>query len=160
MIKVKISNLGTLNSEDIEKLKAELNDVKNAISEVDAEEKKLCSNKTELPTAKKDDNGELVRERSKLKQLYESTYKKRLEHRIVKPELKNLYDLKMNLFQLRLKVSRNIKSDNWSMDVLLQVLKKLKNNKSAHSHGLVYELFRPEIIVNNCCHHCSCFVIK
>ena len=32
------------------------------------------------------------------------------------------------------------------MEDLLNVLKKLKKNKSADPHGLIYELFRPEII--------------
>ena len=64
----------------------------------------------------------------------------------MKPELKNLYDLKMNLIQLRFEVSSNVKSEEWSMDELILVLKKLKRNKSADSNGLVYELFRPEII--------------
>ena len=58
-----------------------------------------------------------------------------------KRDWNSLYDLKMNLFQLRLQVSRNIKSDDWTMDELLLVLKKLKRNKSADSQGLIYELF-------------------
>ena len=82
--------------------------------------KKLCKKKSEVPIAKKDENGKLVTEHSKLKQLYETTYKTRLEHRVMKPELKSLYDLKMNLFQLRLQVSRNIKSDDWTMDELVR----------------------------------------
>ena len=52
----------------------------------------------------------------------------------------------MELFTLRLCVTRNVKSDNWSEDNLIQVLKKLKKNKSSDSQGLIYELFRPEII--------------
>ena len=66
--------------------------------------KRLCSKKTEPPTAKKNAIGELVTEPSKLKELYANTYKKRLEHRIMKPELQNMYQLKMNLFSLRIEV--------------------------------------------------------
>ena len=52
----------------------------------------------------------------------------------------------MNLFSLRFEVCKSIKSDNWSEENLTNVLRKLKKNKSADSHGLTYELFRPEII--------------
>ena len=52
----------------------------------------------------------------------------------------------MELFDIRLEVSKNIKSDNWSEEDLVKVLKSLKKSKSADSSGLIYELFRPEII--------------
>ena len=103
----------------------------------------------EAPVAKKNEDGELVTNAQKLKELYESTYKKRLEHRSMKPELVNMYNLKMNLFNLRLEVSKGIKSESWSMDALIKVLKSLKKNKSADSNGLIYELFRPEVIGND-----------
>ena len=83
---------------------------------------------------------------AELKKLFEDTYKNRLRNRTIKPELRNLYDKKMYLFDLRVDVSRNIKSENWSIDDLTKVLKKLKKNKSADSIGLIYELFRPEIV--------------
>ena len=108
--------------------------------------KKICPKKVEPPTAKLSESGEIVSEPTKLKKLYENTYKKRLEHRNMKPELKNLFNLKMYLFNLRLEVTKKIKSRNWSEADLLKVLKTLKKNKSADSHGLIYELFRPEII--------------
>ena len=54
----------------------------------------------------------------KLKQLYEDTYKKRLEHRKIKPELIEMYNLKMNLYNLRLEVSKEIKCENWTKDAL------------------------------------------
>ena len=98
--------------------------------------KKLGSKKTEPPAAKKNENGELVTNSSELKQLYERTYKKRLEHRKIKPELENMYKLKMNLLII----------DNWTKENLSIVLKSLKRSKSADSHGLIYELFRPEVI--------------
>ena len=87
-----------------------------------------------------------LRKRICKKKLYETTYKKQLEHHTMKPELSRMYELKMNLFSLRFEVCKNIKSDDWSRDNLTNVLKSLKKNKSADSHGLIYELFRPEII--------------
>ena len=108
--------------------------------------KKICPKKVEPPTAKLSESGEIISEPTKLKKLYEHTYKKRLEHRKMKPELINLFNLKMYLFNLRLEVTKKIKSKKWSEEDLLKVLKTLKKNKSADSHGLIYELFRPEII--------------
>ena len=101
------------------------------------------------PAAKKNDKGEFVTEKSQLKKLYEDNYKKRLEHRKMKPELSVMYKMKMELFSLRFEVSSNIKSKNWSANDLFQVLKRLKENKSSDSHGLIYELFKPEIIVED-----------
>ena len=40
-------------------------------------------------------------------------------------------ELKMNLFKIRQKVYKNIKSDIWSEEDLLKVIKNLKKNKSA-----------------------------
>lgn len=108
--------------------------------------KKLGVRKKEAPVAKKNEQGELVTNSLKLKELYENTYKKRLEHRSMKPELLDMYNLKMKLFNLRFEVSKRIKCENWSEDNLLKVLRSLKKNKSADSHGLIYELFRPEVI--------------
>ena len=84
-----------------------------------------------------------VTEPSKLKELYETTYKTRLKHRKMKPELMDMFNQKMELFDIRLEVSKNIKSDNWSEEDLVKVLKSLKKSKSADSSGLIYELFRP-----------------
>ena len=108
--------------------------------------KQISKKKSEAPVAQKNEKGELVTESSQLKKLYETTYKKQLEHRKMKPELSRMCKPKMELFSLRFEVCKNIKSDDWSDDNLTNVLKSLKKNKSADSHGLIYELFRPEII--------------
>ena len=56
--------------------------------------KKLGKSKTDVPIAKKNKDGELVTNHVHLKELYKSTYEKRMEHRIIKPELKQMYELK------------------------------------------------------------------
>ena len=66
--------------------------------------------------------------------LYETTYRKRLEHRIMKPDLEKMYGLKMELFNLRLEVTTKVKSDNWVEAALFEVIKSLKKNKSSDSH--------------------------
>ena len=177
LLKERIAKMDNLDENDKNKLVTELADVDRAIADIDAKEnfdyikktmehlldntenlnpvrmwdlkKKLCANKSVAPTAKKNKNGKLVTEHCQLKALYENTYKNRLKHKEIQPELQNLYDMKMYLFDLRLKVTKCIKSETWSTENLLNVLKKLKKNKSADPHGLVYELFRPEIIGKN-----------
>ena len=111
--------------------------------------KKISSKKTDVPTAKKNEKGELITVPSELLRLYESTYKERLRHRLIRPELSEMYTRKMKLFELRLKICKNIKSKSWTKLDLLKVLSSLKNNKSADSHGLIYELFRPESMGND-----------
>ena len=111
--------------------------------------KKIGGKKNDVPVAKMDQNGKLVTNTLELKELYRNTYMKRMEHRIIKPELLKMYELKMNLFELRMEVSKQIKSKDWSEEELMKVLKKLKKNKSADSEGLIYELFRPEVIGGN-----------
>ena len=64
----------------------------------------------------------------------------------MKPDLEKMHVLKMELFILRLEVTTKVKSDNWVEADLIKVIKSLKKNKSSDSQGLIYELFRPEII--------------
>ena len=108
--------------------------------------KKLGGKKCAVPVAKIDSNGKLVTNSEQLKELYKSTYKNRMQHRIMKPELKQMFDRKMNLFELRIKVSKYQKCDEWTENELSKVLRKLKKDKSEDSEGLIYELFRPETI--------------
>ena len=83
--------------------------------------KKLGIEKKEPPTAKRNRNGEIVTNAEKVKELYESTYKERMAHRKIKPELRQMYDLKMHLFHLRLEITKGTKYENWSMESLLKV---------------------------------------
>ena len=111
--------------------------------------KKLGASKKDIPVAKKNTEGNLVTNSVQLKELYKDTYKKRMEHKVMKPELSNMYTMKMYLYQLRMVVSKETKCTDWSEEDLSKVLKNLKKKKSADSDGLVYELFRPEVIGND-----------
>ena len=46
------------------------------------------------------------------------------------------------LFDLRLKLTKFLKGEEWSMSKLERVLKTLKNNKAKDSHGHICELLR------------------
>ena len=169
-----MSDLKNDDEKSIREVKKRLSDIENKIADIKAEEyfklikehvehliddtenlnslkmwklkKKLCPVKSEPPIAKKNRNGEIVDKPALLKKLYENTYKERLQHRSMKPELLNMFNLKMQLFNMRLEVAKNVKSQHWTKENLLNVLKSLKKSKSADPHGLIYELFRPEII--------------
>ena len=107
---------------------------------------KLCPKSLELPSAKLNEKGILVSEKSELKQLYKNTYINRLSHRAMLPQYETIFNLKNYLFDLRMAVTSRIKSPDWTMAELMKVLKNLKNNKSADHFGMIYELFKPGLI--------------
>ena len=53
--------------------------------------------------------------------------------------------MKENLFYLRLKTSKSVKTKPWSEQDLLKVTSKLKTKKAADPMGLVFEIFQPEV---------------
>ena len=99
-----------------------------------------------LPLPKYDFNVQIITNPDALKELYLETYKLRLRHRPIKPEMANLKVLKETLFALRIKLAKLTKSEQWSESDLKKVLNCLKKNKSRDPHGLITELFKPEVI--------------
>ena len=81
-----------------------------------------------------------------LKKLYIETYKKRLEHRPMKPELQDIYELKTLLWDLRYEEVRQVKSSQWRMCNLKKTVKRLKNKQSIDPNGLVSDLFKPGVM--------------
>ena len=107
---------------------------------------RLCpKNGPSVPVAKKDTFGNLVTNRKQLQELYVSCYKNRLRHRTIRPEYSQMKANKEYLFSLRLKLSKTVKSSDWTHKDLLKVMKKLKVNKAADPLGLVNELFKPGV---------------
>ena len=92
--------------------------------------KKLCPKVLEIPSAKLNEKGILITEKSQLKNLYKKTYIDRLSHREMLPGYENLFSLKNYLFELRMIVTSKVKSLDWTAEQLMKVLKSLKNNKS------------------------------
>ena len=108
--------------------------------------RKICPKNTDKPSAKINKKGEFVTNKVKLKELYVETYKERLSHRDVHPGYEVMADIKMYLFRLRYEVTRRIKSPDWTKEEMLKVLKSLKSDKSADHFGLIYEIFKPDVI--------------
>ena len=62
--------------------------------------------------AKMDKNGNLICDRTGLKNLYVNVYKERLRHRPIQTEYQSLKTHKEILFELRLKVAKTRKSED------------------------------------------------
>ena len=97
------------------------------------------------PIAKLDENGDLVTEKMKLKNLYTNVYKTRLKSREIRPDYAQLKELKNLLFDMRIKLSKLRKSEGWRMSDLIKVTKNLKTRKAADPKGLINELFKPGV---------------
>ena len=93
-----------------------------------------------------DSRGQVITNPEKLKELYLETYTHRLRHRPIKEDFSHLKKLKETLFELRLKLCKQRKSEQWNENDLERVLKGLKKNKSRDPHGLINELFKPGVI--------------
>ena len=106
----------------------------------------LCQTQLEPPSAKLDKNGTLITSPNLLRKLYLETYTERLRNRDIKPELRELYSLKCELWDLRLARLKNSKSKLWTLADLEKVLKKLKTNKTRDPHGLINDIFKPGVI--------------
>ena len=105
--------------------------------------------KAALPVAVKNVNGRLMTSKSDIKKIYLETFSFRLRDRPIKEEYKNIKEITEELCQLRLSVTKNNKSENWTMGDLEKTLKQLKKNKSRDPEGLANELFRPDVAGND-----------
>ena len=103
----------------------------------------------DVPTAKKNADGILITNPEMLKNLYLTCYQERLKHREIMPHFHKLKLLREKVFQIRMKKSKQAKSEPWSMKQLEAVLKCLKNGKAQDPDGLVPELFKLENIGND-----------
>ena len=108
--------------------------------------RELCQPQVDPPTAKLDTNGTLITSPNLLKNLYMDTYKSRLRNREIKPELRDLFCLKNELWESRLMELRTSPSKLWTIEELDRVLKNLKSNKTRDPHGLINEVFKPGVI--------------
>ena len=62
------------------------------------------------------------------------------------PELKDIFELKNKLWDMRYSECLKSKTPPWSSDELFRVIKKLKRNKTRDPIGLINEIFKPEVI--------------
>ena len=104
---------------------------------------KLCPKTQSLqPTAKFDENGQLLSNITELKKLEVRFYKNRLRNRQIKPMYKSLRIFKEYLFGLRVKTSRLRKCPDWSPDQIMRATRSLGSNKARDNAGLIFEIFK------------------
>ena len=108
--------------------------------------KKLCPQSMDPPMAKLDEKGMLITSPNLLKSLYLRTYKHRLRQREMKTDYSEIFVLKTELWNSRMKELIENKSEPWEMENLMKVLKSLKNNKSMDPNGMINEIFKPGVI--------------
>ena len=100
--------------------------------------KKFPKNSHAVPVGKKDSKGNLITNHDQLTHLYFKTYRQRMRTRPMKENLKDLKEHKNELFDVRLDLSKQIKSKPWKMVHLEVALKGLKKNKSRDPNGFVF----------------------
>ena len=105
--------------------------------------KKFNFKTADVPTAKKDEAGNLITTRPGLLKLYKDTYIERLSPKAAIEEYQALQTMKETLFGLRYEIASLCKSDNWSADQVGKVCKSLRNSKARDELGFLYELFKP-----------------
>ena len=106
--------------------------------------KKKLAPKTAVdpPAAKLNSKGKLVTNKEELEQLYLDTYIERLTPNPVDEDLEDIFELKNELFDMRIEESKTKVTSDWTMDDLEEILKTLKSNKARNAQGHVYELFK------------------
>ena len=103
--------------------------------------KKIFPKPNEHLSGKKDNEGNLITNPDKLKDIYIDAYVERLKHREIIPELLRLKTLREELFQQRLAYCKQNRSPEWKMEELDKVLRHLKKGKATDPLGLVNEIF-------------------
>ena len=133
-----------------EKIKEEIDNIKCDEGGVNSGhlwklKKKLSPRCRDPPTAMLDQKGNLITSAKAIEALAVETYKKRLENRKIKDDLKDLQKEKEELCRLRLKLASRKKTPDWTMEQLDKVLNYLKKNKSRDPLGFANEIFHPDV---------------
>ena len=145
--------------EEIEEELAEeyMNKVKSASNKMDCAEggkisnelwklkKHMCPHSREPPIAMSDEEGNLVTNATKLKDMAIKAYQERLRNRPIKEGMEEIKDAKENLAENLMEEAKLNKTDPWTLSDLDNVLQRLKKNKSRDPNGLANEIFKPDV---------------
>ena len=107
--------------------------------------KKLFPKSRDPPTAMMDMDGNLITSVDSIQDLALETYRKRLENKPIKENLKHIQVEKEELCARRMENAKLNKTKPWEMSDLDVVLNHLKKNKSRDPLGYANEIFRPEV---------------
>ena len=92
-----------------------------------------------------DAHGNLLTSDKALKNRALEVYSNRLKGNIIQPNLKDPETDVNYLCEIRVKLAKTDKTENWTMDDLKEVLKHLPDNKSRDPEGLANELFKESV---------------
>ena len=104
--------------------------------------KKICPGPCDPPMGKKDENGNLITAPRLLKDLYLRTYQSRLENRLMKEDLQDIFFLKEELWSSRMEELKKKKTPDWKLSELKEALKSVKRNTTSDPNGMVNEIFK------------------
>ena len=102
-----------------------------------------------LPSAKKNHLGRIISSKNDVRKLLEKEFKNRLRQRPYRDDLISTHFRRNRLFEMKLKLAEQNKSQPWSMEELETALRDLKRNKSRDFEGLVNEIFKNDVVGNN-----------
>ena len=109
--------------------------------------KSICPKiKPSLPCAKRNIRGKIVSSQKDIKNLYAAEYRNRLRTRPMRMDLMTVENRRKQIFDLKMKLSKRVKSKPWSENDLELALRDLKNNKSRDFQGYANEVFKNETI--------------
>ena len=100
--------------------------------------------KPSLPAGKRNLKQQLITNPGELKELYLETFKHRLRHRPVQPGFEEVLNTQKELFDLRLELAKENKSEPWGMNDLEDAIKSLKTGKCRDPEGIIREIFMNE----------------
>ena len=91
--------------------------------------KKLYPDEKDSPTAKLDEQGNLITTTESLKNLYLKTYKSRLKKEIRHPQYQELFHMKEELWNLRYEKLKTVKTKDWDAKEIKRAIIRLKTTK-------------------------------
>ena len=106
--------------------------------------KRINSQYSDVPTAKRDASGNLVTNQKALVSLYRNEYIHRLSPKSGISDLSDYFKFQEDLFNLRYRLALNEKTEEFQIKEVLKVRKNLKKNKARDDNMMSYELFMPK----------------
>ena len=88
----------------------------------------------------------IVSRPNEIKQLLAKEYRERLRLRAIRPDMGAILERKKEIFNMKMKLSEEKKSPDWTMNDLNEALRNLKNEKARDYEDFANEIFKEEII--------------
>ena len=98
-----------------------------------------------IPIALKDKEGNLITDPEANKEFALESIVERLRHRPNHPNIdENIFKMKEELAEKRIEFAKKMKTNPWTNEEVLSILKSLKKGKCRDPHGLIYEITNPD----------------